>query len=96
MPPLPNTNNRFPNRLEIDKLTIMDKKITISLPSELIDELIDVSPAKSKTEAVLNAVKDEIRKKKKARIKELAGRIEFVKGAEDLRYDDRRFGKGPL
>jgi metal-responsive CopG/Arc/MetJ family transcriptional regulator len=70
-------------------------RITITLPNDLIDELIDVSPARSRTEAVVTAIKDEIRNKKKERIKGLAGKIEFVKGAEDLRHADRRLGKGP-
>lgn len=69
-------------------------RITITLPNELVDELVEVSPAKSKTEAVLNAIKDEIRSKKKERIKRMAGNIEFANGAEDLRHEDRRLGKG--
>ncbi|HEX9861201.1 MAG TPA: DUF2191 domain-containing protein [Nitrospirota bacterium] len=69
-------------------------RITITLPNELVDELVEVSPARSKTEAVLNAIKDEIRSKKKERIKGLAGKIEFIGGAEDLRHEDRRLGKG--
>lgn len=67
-------------------------RITITLPNNLVDELLEVLPSKSKTEAVVKAIKDEIRLKKKEEIKALAGRIEFVEGAEKKRHEDRRLG----
>jgi hypothetical protein len=37
----------------------------ITIPNELIDELLVVVDAKSKSEAVINAIKNEINQKKK-------------------------------
>ena len=67
-------------------------RITITLPNSLIDELLTVIDAKSKTEAVVKAIKDEIRTKKKKKILEMAGKMEFTKTADDLRHKDKRLG----
>jgi metal-responsive CopG/Arc/MetJ family transcriptional regulator len=67
-------------------------RITITLPNELIDELLEVGEAKSKTAAVTNAIKNEIKHKKKEKIANLAGKIEFTKGAGELRHGDKRLG----
>ena len=48
--------------------------------------------AKSKTEAVIKAIKDEIRAKKKKKIKSMAGKMEFITSASELRHKDRRLG----
>jgi hypothetical protein len=48
--------------------------------------------AKSKTEAVIKAIKDEIRLKKKEKIKAMAGKMEFSKSAKELRHGDRKLG----
>ncbi len=65
---------------------------TITLPSELLDELMCVLEARTKTEAVLIAIKEEIRFKKLERIKGMAGSMEFVATAEELRHGDARIG----
>lgn len=67
-------------------------RISITLPNTLIDELLKVVPAKSKTEAVIKAITDEIRTKKRERIKAMAGKMEFTKKAEELRHADERLG----
>lgn len=67
-------------------------RITITLPNSLVEELLNEVNAKSKTEAVIKAIKDEIRLKKKERIKAMAGKMEFTKTAEELRHGDRRLG----
>ena len=67
-------------------------RITITLPNTLIDELLKEVKAKSKTEAVIKAIKDEIRAKKKKKIIDMAGKMEFTKTAKELRHKDRRFG----
>ncbi len=67
-------------------------RITITLPNSLIDELLTVIDAKSKTEAVIKAIKDEIRTKKKKKILEMAGKMEFNTTADDLRHKDKRLG----
>lgn len=65
---------------------------TITLPSDLLDELMRMVPAKSKTEAVMIAIKEEIRLKKIEKIKNMAGLMEFVSEAEGLRHGDARLG----
>ncbi len=67
-------------------------RITITLPNSLIDELLTVVDARSKTEAVIKAIKDEIRIKKKKKILEMAGEMEFNESAADLRDEDKRPG----
>jgi metal-responsive CopG/Arc/MetJ family transcriptional regulator len=67
-------------------------RITITIPNELIDELMAVVEAKSKTEAVKNAIKNEIKQKKKDKIKSLAGKIYFKLEADELRHGDERLG----
>jgi hypothetical protein len=51
-----------------------------------------VLEARTKTEAVLIAIKEEIRFKKLERIKGMAGSMEFVATAEELRHGDARIG----
>ncbi|MDO9079191.1 MAG: hypothetical protein Q7U44_00205 [Desulfuromonadales bacterium] len=67
-------------------------RATVTLPQDLLNELVALVGAKSKTEAVLTAVKDEIRLRKAARIKAMAGKMEFTMTAEELRHGDHRLG----
>jgi len=67
-------------------------RTTITIPQSLIDELMSEVKAKSKTEAVIKAIRDEIRLKKKEKIKMMAGKMEFTKSAEELRHKDKRLG----
>ena len=67
-------------------------RTTITLPNALIDELMLTIDAKSKTEAVIKAIKDEIRMKKTEKIKSMAGKMEFTKSADKLRHEDERLG----
>jgi metal-responsive CopG/Arc/MetJ family transcriptional regulator len=67
-------------------------RTTITIPQSLIDELMSEVKAKSKTEAVMKAIRDEIRLKKKEKIKMMAGKMEFTKSAEELRHKDERLG----
>ncbi len=67
-------------------------RTTITLPGYIVDELMSVVKAKSKTDAVIKAIKDEIKAKKKDKIKAMAGKMEFTKTADDLRHKDRRLG----
>ncbi|MBN2443563.1 MAG: hypothetical protein JXJ04_19545 [Spirochaetales bacterium] len=66
-------------------------RITITLSNDLIDELMSVIEAKSRTEAVIKAIKNEIKHSKKEKIKNLAGTVEFT-DADTLRHGDERFG----
>lgn len=67
-------------------------RTTIALPNALLDELMSTVEAKSKTEAVIKAIKDEIRMRKMERIKSMAGKMEFTKSALKLRHEDERLG----
>ena len=67
-------------------------KATITLPSEILDELKRLLHAGSKTEAVMRAVESEIRRRKVERICSMAGSMEFVRSADDLRHGDYRRG----
>jgi len=62
------------------------------LPSDLLEELMLSLKAKSKTDAVITAIKDEIRLKKLERIQGMTGNMEFVKTAEEIRRGDKRLG----
>jgi len=50
------------------------KRTTVTLPRELVDELLEVTPAKNKTQAVIVAIHERIKRKKMETIKRLAGR----------------------
>ncbi|MCX8026262.1 MAG: hypothetical protein N3A62_00200 [Thermodesulfovibrionales bacterium] len=67
-------------------------RATITLPNDLLEELMQVSDAKSKTEAVIKAIKDEIRLKKIELIKSMAGKMDFTINADEIRHGDERLG----
>lgn len=67
-------------------------RTTITLPGDLVEELMAEVDAKSKTEAVIKAVKNEIRAQKKKKIMRMAGKMEFSSNASELRHKDRRIG----
>lgn len=67
-------------------------RATVTLPQDLLTELMALVGARSKTEAVITAIKDEIRLRKAARIKAMAGSMEFTMTADELRHGDRRLG----
>jgi metal-responsive CopG/Arc/MetJ family transcriptional regulator len=67
-------------------------RITITLPNDLVEELLGAVEAKSKTDAVVKAIKDKIKMSKIKRMKQMAGRMEFVKTAEEIRHGDKRLG----
>ena len=67
-------------------------RITITIPNELIDQLLEVVEAKSRTEAVINAIKNEIKQRKKEKIKNQAGKMDFTIEAAELRHGDQRLG----
>jgi hypothetical protein len=67
-------------------------RTTITLPSSLLEELMSEIKAKSKTDAVITAIRDEIRMKKQERIKAASGNMEFTMSADRLRHGDKRLG----
>ncbi len=50
------------------------KRTTITLPQDLVNELLAVTPAKNKTQAVLAAIREKISRKKMEALKGLAQR----------------------
>jgi len=68
------------------------RRSTVTLPKDILDELLRVTKAKTKAEAVRIAVADEIRSRKIETIKKMAGQIKFSKGAKDLRHKNERLG----
>lgn len=64
----------------------------ITLQTETLDELKKLLGARSKTEAVTVAIRDQIRSRKIEGIKKMAGKMEFIKNAKDLRHEDKRIG----
>lgn len=67
-------------------------RTTITLPRSLVEELMSEIKAKSKTDAVITAIRDEIRLKKQERIKAMAGNMGFTRSADQLRHGDKRLG----
>lgn len=67
-------------------------RTTLTLPYDLVNELMTLIDTRSKTEAVVTAIKDEIRLRKLEQIKSMAGRVEFFASADDLRHGDHRLG----
>ncbi len=49
------------------------KRTTVTLPQELVDALLEVAPAKNKTQAVTAAIQERIKRKKMETLKLLAG-----------------------
>ena len=68
-------------------------RTTITLPSELVNELLNVTGAKNKTKAVRSAVEDEIMKRKREKVIDMVGKIRFAEGIESSRENDRRLGR---
>ncbi len=58
------------------------KRTTVTLPQELVDDLLEVSPAKNKTQAVISALQECIRRKKLETIKSLAANGRWPKMAK--------------
>jgi metal-responsive CopG/Arc/MetJ family transcriptional regulator len=48
------------------------KRTTVTLPKDLVDALLDVVPAKNKTQAVMFAIQESIKRKKMEFLKSLA------------------------
>jgi metal-responsive CopG/Arc/MetJ family transcriptional regulator len=67
-------------------------RATITLPNDLLAELMSLVSARSKTEAVIMAIKEGIRLKKLEKIRTMAGKMEFTATAEELRHADERLG----
>lgn len=62
---------------------------TVTIDSQLLNELKREMGSRSKTQAVLLAIYDYLRRHKMAKIRTLKGKIHFDKTADELRHYDR-------
>lgn len=62
---------------------------TVTIDSQLLNELKREIGSRSKTQAVLLVIYDYLRRHKMARIRTLKGKIHFDKTADELRHYDR-------
>ena len=67
-------------------------RANITLPHDLLDELMDLAPAKTKTEAVVRAIQEKLKARRIERIRAAAGSLEFASSAEEIRHGDKRLG----
>lgn len=58
------------------------KRTTVTLPKDLVDDLLEVLPAKNKTQAVTLAVQESIKRRKMEYLKTLVGQ---GRGGQDRR-----------
>jgi hypothetical protein len=70
-------------------------RTTLDLPGGKIDELVRLTGAASKTEAIVWAVEEAIRAKRRERLLAMAGKVEFVdgydvRGLRELEVKQRR------
>lgn len=68
-------------------------RTTVNVDDELFDELMKLSGAKTKTEAVRTAIAEYVRERRKRRLIALRGEIDVVDDLEEFREMDRR-GEG--
>ena len=68
--------------LKISMLEDFMKRTTVTLPQELVEDLLDVTPAKNKTQAVVTAIQECIKRKKLETIKNLAGQGKWPRMAK--------------
>ena len=61
-------------------------KTTLNIPRELLEEAVQLSGVRTKTEAVTLALKELIRQQKIERLIEQAGSLEFSDDWEDARH----------
>lgn len=74
------------------KGAIYMNRTTLTLPFDIVSELMSLMGCRSKTEAVVTAIRDEIKKQKLEQIKSMAGKIDFIIEADELRRGDHRLG----
>jgi len=66
------------------------ERTTITLPKLLVDDLQKIMATGSKTQAVLAAIREEIKRRKRDNIRALAGNISFDSPLTKGRHHDHR------
>jgi Arc/MetJ family transcription regulator len=73
-------------------------KSTITLDGKLVEEVMKVTPAKTKTRAVTIALAEHVRRKKLERLRSMLGKVEMDEGAleklRNLEMEIRETGEG--
>ena len=64
-------------------------RTTVTLDSQLVRTLQEVSGAQTKAKAVVTAIRDYLQRKQIVRIKQLKGRLKFDLTAEEIRHAER-------
>lgn len=64
-------------------------RTTITLDSQILETLQDVSKTKTKAKAVMTAIQDYLRRHQIVKIKELKGRLKFDLSADEIRHAQR-------
>ena len=60
-------------------------RTTLDISGELIDELMDVSNARTKTSAIEEAIREFVRRRKIEKLQSLSGQIQLVDNWRELR-----------
>lgn len=69
------------------------KRTTIALPNNLVNKLKSLFNTSTKTEAVLAAIQEAIRRRKIEEIERVAGTLRFELSADEIRHGGHRFGR---
>lgn len=64
-------------------------RTTITLDSQLVNALQQVSKTRTKSKAVILAIEDFLKKRQLLKIKELKGKIKFTLSADEIRHAQR-------
>ena len=67
-------------------------RTTLTFPTGLLEELVRLSGAKTKTGAVTQAVQDQLQRMRIERVKKAAGTVQFTMTADEMRHGDDRLG----
>jgi hypothetical protein len=62
-------------------------KTTLNIPDDLVDKAMQLSGSKTKTDAIVTAMKEYIRRKKLEHIMELEGTLRFSGDWEKARHE---------
>lgn len=70
-----------------------EMKTTVTIEKAVVEELVRETKARSRSQAIDIAAREEIKRRKRQRLLRSAGRIDFDSEAETLRHGDSRFLK---
>lgn len=74
--------------LSFNLVTGIGMRTTVTIPDEVLEDLMSFTDASTRTEAVNRAVSEWVRLRKIQEIRSLRGRLRFDRGIEDIRQAD--------